>query len=276
MIAFLRKNHLLVGSLFSLLCSITLLAALATGRLRLDPAAMLLLDFMRPFQKAAQATVSWVGGFRDRYIAFWGLREENERLRRRLLELEAERGRFLEAEATNARLRALLELKSGLASSSVSATVIGNSASGWFRSISIDKGSQGGVRKGMAVVTPLGVVGQVTAVASQSSKVLLLTDQNSAVDVIDQRSRAQGIVSGSLEDDAVMKYVKRSEDVQVGDRLITSGLDGIYPKGLPVGVVSRLSKKGYGLFQTVEVALAANPSRIEEVQVISPLNSRSD
>jgi len=276
MIAFLRKNHLLVGSLFSLLCSITLLAALATGRLRLDPAAMLLLDFMRPFQKAAQATVSWVGGFRDRYIAFWGLREENERLRRRLLELEAERGRFLEAEATNARLRALLELKSGLASSSVSATVIGNSASGWFRSISIDKGSQGGVRKGMAVVTPLGVVGQVTAVASRSSKVLLLTDQNSAVDVIDQRSRAQGIVSGSLEDDAVMKYVKRSEDVQVGDRLITSGLDGIYPKGLLVGVVSRLSKKGYGLFQTVEVALAANPSRIEEVQVISPLNSRND
>ena len=276
MIAFLRKNHLLVGSLFSLLCSITFLAALATGRLRLDPAAMFLLDFMRPFQKAAQATVSWVGGFRDRYIALWGLNEENERLRRRLLELEAERGRFLEAEATNARLRALLELKSSLASSSVSATVIGNSASGWFRSITIDKGSQGGVRKGMAVVTPLGVVGQVTAVASQSSKVLLLTDQNSAVDVIDQRSRAQGIVSGSLEDDAVMKYVKRSEDVQVGDRLITSGLDGIYPKGLPVGVVSRLSKKGYGLFQTVEVTLAANPSRIEEVQVISPLNSRND
>ena len=217
-----------------------------------------------------------MGGFRDRYIAFWGLREENERLRRRLLELEAERGRFLEAEATNARLRALLELKSSLASSSVSATVIGHSASGWFRSITIDKGSQGGVRKGMAVVTPLGVVGQVTAVASQSSKVLLLTDQNSAVDVIDQRSRAQGIVSGSLEDDAVMKYVKRSEDVQVGDRLITSGLDGIYPKGFPVGVVSKLSKKGYGLFQTVEVTLAANPSRIEEVQVISPLNSRSD
>jgi len=275
MIAFLRKNHLLVGSLFSLLCSITLLAALATGRLRLDPAAMFFLDFMRPFQKAAQATVSWVGGFRDRYIALWGLNEENERLRRRLLALEAERGRFLEAEATNARLRALLELKSSLASS-VSATVIGNSASGWFRSITIDKGSQGGVRKGMAVVTPLGVVGQVTAVASQSSKVLLLTDQNSAVDVIDQRSRAQGIVSGSFEDDAVMKYVKRSEDVQVGDRLITSGLDGIYPKGLPVGVVSKLSKKGYGLFQTVEVTLAANPSRIEEVQVISPLNSRND
>ncbi len=236
---------------------------------------MFLLDFMRPFQKAAQATVSWVGGFRDRYIALWGLNEENERLRRRLLELEAERGRFLEAEATNARLRALLELKSSLVSS-VSATVIGNSASGWFRSITIDKGSQGGVRKGMAVVTPLGVVGQVTAVASQSSKVLLLTDQNSAVDVIDQRSRAQGIVSGSLEDAAVMKYVKRSEDVQVGDRLITSGLDDIYPKGLPVGVVSRLSKKGYGLFQTVEVTLAANPSRIEEVQVISPLNSRND
>lgn len=276
MIAFLRKNPLLVGSLFSLLCSITLLAGFATGRLRLDPGAVFLLNFMRPFQKAAQETASWAGGFRDRYIAFWGLREENERLKRRLMELEAERSRFLEAEATNRRLSALLELKSAIATASISATVIGNSASGWFRSVTIDKGSQDGLRKGMAVVTPLGVVGQVMAVASRSSKVLLLTDQNSAVDVVDQRSRAQGIVSGSLEEDAVMKYVKRSEDVQVGDRLITSGLDGIYPKGFPVGAVSRLNKKGYGLFQTVDVTLAADPSRIEEVQVISQLQSRGD
>jgi rod shape-determining protein MreC len=276
MISFLRKNHLLVGSLFSLFCSITLLAALATGRLRFDPAAMLILDFMRPFQKGAQATVSWVVGFRERYITMWGLREENERLKRRVLELESERNRFLEAEATNSRLRALLELKSGLPVASVTAAVIGNSASGWFRSITIDKGSQDGIRKGMAVVTPLGVVGQVVTAAPRSSKVLLLTDQNSAVDVVNQRSRTQGIVSGSFENGAVMKYVKRSEDIQVGDRLITSGLDGVYPKGLSVAVVSKVSKKGHGLFQVVEVTLAATPSRIEEVQVISLPKSRSD
>ena len=97
---------------------------------------------------------------------------------------------------------------------------------------------------------------------------MLLTDPSSAVDVVDQRSRAQGIVSGSFENGVVMKYVKRSEDVQVGDRLITSGLDGIYPKGLPVGMVSKVGKKGHGLFQFVEVLLASSSSRIEEVQVI--------
>jgi rod shape-determining protein MreC len=209
-----------------------------------------------------------VEGIHDDALALWDLREDNERLRRRVLELEAERSRLLEAEASIERLQALLDLKSGLAAPSLTALVTGKSASSWFRTVTIDRGTRDGVRKGMAVVTPLGVVGHVMAAASRSAKVLLLTDQNSAVDVINQRSRAQGIVSGSFENGVFMKYVKRSEDIQPGDRLMTSGLDGIYPKGLSVGVVSRLSRKGHGLFQDVELTLAANPSRLEEVQVI--------
>lgn len=268
MIAYLRKNHLLAGSLLTLLCSVTLFAALDAGRLRLDAASLWILDLMRPLQTTAQWTISAVEGIHDDALALWDLREDNERLRRRVLELEAERSRLLEAEASIERLQALLDLKSGLATPSLTALVTGKSASSWFRTVTIDRGTRDGVRKGMAVVTPLGVVGHVMAAASRSAKVLLLTDQNSAVDVINQRSRAQGIVSGSFENGVFMKYVKRSEDIQPGDRLMTSGLDGIYPKGLSVGVVSRLSRKGHGLFQDVELTLAANPSRLEEVQVI--------
>ncbi|MEK7228952.1 MAG: rod shape-determining protein MreC, partial [Candidatus Binatota bacterium] len=116
----------------------------------------------------------------------------------------------------------------------------------------------------------VGVVGQVVAVTSRSAKVLLVTDPHSGVDVIVQRSRARGIVSGSLDSAPIMKYVKRSEDIQEGDRLITSGLDGTFPKGLLVGTVAKVRKKSFGLFQYVEVALAVDPSRIEEVLVVSP------
>jgi len=121
----------------------------------------------------------------------------------------------------------------------------------------------------MAVVSPLGAVGQVVAVASRSSKVLLLTDSNSGADVVTQRNRARGIVSGSLDNGAIMKYVKRSEDIKEGDRLITSGLDSVFPKGLLVGTITKVNKKNFGLFQYVEVTLAVDPSKIEEVLVVS-------
>jgi len=112
-------------------------------------------------------------------------------------------------------------------------------------------------------------VGQVVEVTHRSSKVLLLTDPYSAVDVIVQRSRARGIVSGSIESGPIMKYVKRSEEIKEGDRLVTSGLDGVFPKGLLVGTVAKVRKKNFGLFQDVGASLSVDPSRLEEVLVVS-------
>ena len=235
-----------------------------------DPIGPLLLGLMRPLQIGAQATVAKLKEIHHRYGTFRGLASENERLRGRITELEAERNRLLEVEATSLRLRDLLELRSQLPAGSVTAAVIGNSASTWFHSFVLDKGSADGVLKGMAVVSLVGVVGQVVAVTSRSAKVLLMTDPHSGVDVIVQRSRARGIVSGSLDSAPILKYAKRSEDIQEGDRLITSGLDGIFPKGLLVGTITKVRKKTFGLFQYVEVALAVDPSRIEEVLVVSP------
>ncbi len=269
MLDFFRRNQVLLSSFLCVLFSLSILAAASRGHLRADPIGPLLLGLTRPLQIGAQAVVVKLRELQQRYTAFWGLRWENENLRRRVLELEAERNKLLEAEATNQRLRELLEFRSQLPSGSVTAAVIGNSGSTWFHSFILNKGSADGVVKGMAVVSPVGVVGQVVAVTPRSSKVLLITDHHSGVDVVVQRSRARGIVSGSLDNGPGMKYVKRSEDVQEGDRLITSGLDGVFPKGLLVGTVVKVRKKSHGLFQYIGVALAADPSRVEEVLVVS-------
>lgn len=266
---FLRRNQVLLTSFLCLLFSIFILAGAARDRLHLDRTGALLLEFMHPLQRGTRATVVWLREVRKNYIALRGLRSENEDLRRRVVEVEAEKNRLLEADVTSRRLRELLDLRSHLSPGAVAATVIGNSASTWSRSLTIDKGMKQGVRKGMAVVSPLGAIGQIVAVGSGSAKVLLITDPNSAVDVIDQRSRARGIVSGSLESGPILKYVKRSEDIQAGDRLITSGLDGIFPKGIFVGTVDQIRKKSYGLFQHIRITLAVDPSRVEEVLAVS-------
>jgi rod shape-determining protein MreC len=269
MFAFVRKNQIPLASCFCVLLSLYILTSAARGRLKNDPVGPILLWFLRPLQIAAQATTGSIKEIQQSFATVAAYRLENEKLKKRIAELEVERNRLLEAGATNQRLQQLLEFRSQLPSDTITASIVANSASTWFHSCLLDKGSADGIRKGMAVVTPLGVVGQVVAVTARSSKVLLLTDPNSGVDVLVQRSRARGIVSGSLENGTVMKYVKRSEDVQEGDRLITSGLDGVFPKGLLVGTATKVRKQHVGLFQFIEVTPAVISSRAEEVLVVS-------
>jgi rod shape-determining protein MreC len=268
MLAFLRKNQILLSSCFCLLLSLYILTAAARGQLKNDPIGPMLLWIMRPLQIAAQTTMNWIQDIQDSYSTLAGYKSENEKLRKRIEQLEVERNQLLEAEATNQRLQQLLEFRSRLPSGTVTASIIADSASSWFKSCLLDKGSVDGVRKGMAVVTPLGVVGQVVAVTGRTAKVLLLTDPNSGVDVLVQRTRARGIVSGSLDNGTTLKYVKRSEDIQEGDRLVTSGLDGIFPKGIVVGTVIKMRKQTLGLFQYIEVMPAVSLTRTEEVFIV--------
>lgn len=249
--------------------SLYILTAAARGQLKHDPIGPVLLWMFRPLQIAAESTAAWIRDIHQNYATVSGFKVENERLRNRIQTLEVERNKLLEAEATNRRLQQLLELRSHLPSGSVTASIIANSASTWFQSCLLDKGSADGVSKGMAVVTPIGVLGRVVSVTARTAKVLLLTDPNSGVDVLVQRTRARGIVSGSLESGTILKYVKRTEDIQEGDRLITSGVDGIFPKGLLVGTVIKVRKQSLGLFQHVEVLPAVNSARAEEVLVVS-------
>jgi rod shape-determining protein MreC len=268
MFAFVRKNQIFLSSCFCLILSLYILTAAARGQLKYDPIGPVLLWIIRPLQIGAQATTQWIQGIQNSYSMLSDYKSENEKLRTRIQQLEVERNRLLEAEATNRRLQQLLEFRSQLASVSITASIIANSASTWFKSCLLDRGSVDGVSKGMAVVTPLGVVGQVVAVTPRTAKVLLLTDPNSGVDVFVQRTRARGIVSGSLDNGTIMKYVKRTEDIQEGDRLVTSGLDGVFPKGIIVGAVTKVRKQTLGLFQSIEVVPAVSLARSEEVLIV--------
>ena len=268
MLSFLRRNQVLFSAFLSVLVSLYIIAPAAKGQHRSDPIGPLVMAVMRPLQSGIQASVIGIRGFFMGYAALRGVATENERLKARIRELEGEKSKLLEEEATNKRLRELMEFRSEWAPKSMTASVIANSASAYFHSLIIDKGTKDGVERGMAVISSLGVVGQVVAVTSRNAKVLLVTDPHSGVDAMDQRSRGRGIVSGSLENGPVMKYVKRSEDLKEGDRLVTSGLDGVFPKGLMIGTISKVNKKSVGLFQYIEVNLAVDPQRVEEVLVV--------
>jgi rod shape-determining protein MreC len=268
MLAFVRRNQILLSSCFCLLLSLYLLTAGARGQMKYDPIGPALLWLLRPLQVAAYAVTGWFKELGQSSLALTSLKNDNERLRKRLAELEAERSKLWEIEAANKRLQKLLDFRVKFPSGSITAAIIANSASTWFQSCLINKGSADNVHKGMAVVTPLGLVGQIVSVTAHTAKVLLITDANSGVDVLVQRTRGRGIVSGSLEGATVIKYVKRTEEIQEGDRLITSGVDGIFPKSIFVGTVGKVRKQQAGLFQHVEVIPAVRASQTEEVLVV--------
>jgi rod shape-determining protein MreC len=150
----------------------------------------------------------------------------------------------------------------------VGAEVIGQDPSSWFKSVTIDRGERDGVKKGMAVISPAGVIGQVLKTAPHYASVLLITDYNSAVDSVVQRTRAKAIVEGKGENRCQLKYLLRAEEAAVGDIVVTSGLGGNFPKGLMVGEINKVDKKGHGVFQYAELVPSVDLTQLEEVFVI--------
>jgi rod shape-determining protein MreC len=134
--------------------------------------------------------------------------------------------------------------------------------------VTINKGEKDGLRKGMAVVSPKGVIGQILKTGPYHSTVLLVTDYNSAIDSIVQRTRAKAIVEGKGENRCQLKYLLRAEEVAVGDTVVTSGLSGSFPKGLVVGEIRKVEKTGQGVFQYAELVTSVDLTKLEEVLVI--------
>ena len=268
MLEFVRRNRVVLTSGSLLLISLLLLSAGSRERRRSDPVAAIVLDGMRPLQATVAGGLDGLAGVWRRYIALVGVKRENERLRLRIRELEEQGLRIAEVEETDKRLADLLAFRSSLEGDTVAAQIIGRDPLPWFGTVTINKGEADGVRKNMAVLSPFGVVGQTMTTSAHSARVLLLTDHNSGVDAVVQRSRARGIIEGALDGGCVMKYVKREEDVEVGDRIVTSGLDGIFPRGVIVGEVTHVTRGTRGLLQVADVKPATPLDRIEEVLVV--------
>jgi rod shape-determining protein MreC len=228
----------------------------------------LLMEICSPLQKASTLVIKTVQGTFQKYLFLANVERENRILKQKIAELQEENHRIKEMKLAIDRLKQLLKVREKNSSSMIGAEVIGQDPSSWFKSVTIDKGERDGVKKGMAVISPTGVIGQILKTAPHYATVLLITDYNSAIDSIVQRSRAKAIVEGRGENRCQLKYLLRTEEVAVGDAVVTSGLAGNFPKGLMVGEIKKVDKKGHGVFQYAELAPSVDLAKLEEVFVI--------
>ncbi len=219
-----------------------------------------------------QAAIQWtldrgVSAFQN-YIFLLGTRRENLVLLDENRKLLNEIASLRETQQENSRLRQLLAFQEKSELQTVVARVIGRDVSTEYRALRLNRGENSGIQKDMAVVTSEGVVGRVLRTTPDTADVVTVVDTLSAVDAIDERSRARGIVEGLSDDLCQLRFALRIDDIAPNDVLISSGLGGIFPKGVPVGIVSKVTKQPYGITQEVEVRPAVDFSKLEEVLVI--------
>jgi len=191
------------------------------------------------------------------------LKYETEVLRRKLFDLR-------EVEQENLRLKNLLSFKQKSPFRLVAARVIARSPDSWSSSVTIDRGRYSGIRRGMAVINTMGLLGRVVESSETISKVLLINDPSQGVSSIVQRSRQEGLVNGSLGSNLIMRYLPDDAQIMIGDIIITSELSQVYPKGLLIGKVVNIGKEFSGLSRYAVIKPAADLSSIEEVLVIIP------
>jgi rod shape-determining protein MreC len=226
------------------------------------------ISVVTPVEKAILGLQSGVGNLWHGYVYLRGVRQENRDLKAQIEKLRLEQVRLNQDAEQGRRLQALLGFKEQFISRTLAAQVIGSSGSEQSRSVYIDKGSHDGIDKDMAVITADGVVGKVLRVFSSTAQVLLINDQSSGVGAILEKSRLQGVLRGTPVGEVVLEKVMADEQVQSGDKVLTSGGDQIFPKGLPVGTVAKVTK-GNELFLNIRIRPFTNLSRLEEVLVIT-------
>ena len=225
-------------------------------------------------QRAATSLVNNVQEGWQNYFALQQIRRENEQLRKEVTQLRVSlQQERTEAEQTRS-LQQLLDLKSTVAFQTTGASVIGSGADPEFRTMTIDKGTRDGLRADMAVIAPAGVVGRILMPTARASKIQLIIDRDAAAGVMVERSRVSGVVTGLGSSDQLgfktgliaLSYVPNTADVKAGDRLVTSGIDGIYPKGLPVGEIQSAERVA-GEWR-IRVKPAVDFSSLEAVLVV--------
>jgi len=229
-----------------------------------------ILDMYAPPLRAVTFLFTGVKHFWNDYVFLRHVRGENQQLRTSLDLLTEQNVQRQELLLENDRLRKLLLLKERSSAKLISAEVIGRDAIGWLKTILINKGENDNVYKDQAVVTHQGIVGRCIEVADTTSRVLLLTDINSSVDALVQRTRSRGIVEGTGSGMCELKYISGTDDLVEGDLVVTAGLCGIFPKGLSIGTVRTITKKPNELFQSVELEPSSNLNKLEEVSLLLP------
>lgn len=223
-------------------------------------------------QRAMSVGVTGVRRLWGGYVGLRNLNGENETLKRQLAEAQVELQRQHAMADRSRGLERLLALRDQSTLTTAAAEIIAAGATPDFRTVTINKGSGDGLRTDMAVIAPAGVVGRVVVPSARAAKVQLLIDRNAAAGVIVERSRAQGVVMGGGDERLRMEYVSEAADIMVGDVVMTSGIDGIFPKGFLIGHVETVEKNGPA-YKRIVVKPAVDFRALEEVLVVTTPNS---
>ena len=226
------------------------------------------VPFVAPFQKAVTRSIHFTKDVWTRYFFLVSVANENDHLKKKLRKAIEKKQELNEIALSNSRLRNLLDFKKTVSSKALAAEVVGKDPSPWYHTIIIDKGNAEGIKKWQPVVIPEGIVGHVMDVSTHYAKVLLIVDRNSAVDAMVQRSRARGLIKGGAKGRFFLNYVLRKDDIKVGDKVVSSGFDGVFPRGLPIGSVSGVIRRNSGIFQEVYVSPHVYFEKLEEVMVL--------
>jgi rod shape-determining protein MreC len=265
---FSKKMVMIVGVIAIMAVNIILLSVFNRRYISYYRPGRIAVSVIAPFQKASSKSILFLRDIWYHYFFLVHAAEENDALKKVLDKSFEKNVRYREITLSNSRLRSLLNFEKTMTDPVLSAEVIGKDPSPWFKTVLIDKGKHDGVERGMAVVVPKGIAGQITEVSSHYSKVLLIIDPNSAVDALVQSDRARGIIKGDAAGELSFKYVLRKHDIAIGELVVSSGLDGVFPKGLAVGQVSGVFKPKAGIFQEVTVTPYVDFEKLEEVLVV--------
>ena len=261
-----RRSATLLIALFLICFTLMTLSVRRQGGVNLIERGV--LSVTGPLLDTIGAPKRWLRDMGRQYLLLRDLQEENAVLKKQLSAMRGVSFQLRELEAKVYRLENLLTASRGLTAPVRLAHILGQDASPFGQTLLVDLGTSHGVRHGMPVVNPSGVVGRISRAGHAASRVLLLTDSRSAVDVIVQRTRAQGIFSMTPGGKGEVRYLATDSDVREGDLLIASGLGGVFPKGLPVAWVTRVGPKGERLFRHVEARPAVNFNSLEEVLIM--------
>jgi rod shape-determining protein MreC len=221
-----------------------------------------------PFQKFVTFSSQKIERFWVTFFAAKKTREENEKLHQKIGDLESELRSYKEAAAQNKILLELLKYKSKVSYEMILARIIARDPHNWFQTILLDKGNRDGVLPNMPVVNPQGAVGKTIEVTPHTSRVLLLLDERSGIGAMVEETRNLGVVEGE-GNFYLLRYLPRQAEVKEGDTVISSGLGGVFPKGLAIGEVSKIERRISDLFQYVEVTPYVNFAKLEEVFIIT-------
>ena len=265
---FSKKMIMIVGAIILIAVNIIILSVNSQDRTPSTRIGQVALFFISPFQNFASDSIHLAQDIWRHYFNLVSVSKKNDSLVNALKAANEKNNRLRELELSHSRLQRLLDFKPEINRQVVAAVVVGKDPSPWLKTVVIDKGADEGVQMGMPVVTPDGIAGLVIDASDSYAKVLLITDQNSALDALTQTTRARGIVKGESSGKLRFDFVLRRHNITAGDIIIASGLDGVFPKGLRVGYVHEVIKPNSGIYQEVSVTPYVDFEKLEEVLVI--------